>query len=351
MIRILLLFFLGLFSSSSVLAAQTIDDNGKKLRIYILDSYLAGSWVNGIQSGIKEYLADRKIPYILRTASQDGFNKTNLGDSVIQYNDLTNLSKKIRNFKPDYIVLADDEAMNQVLPKLYQLKIPIIFTGINSELNEIPGLNKNRSLITGVLEREKPQHSYKLLVNLSKKPIKRITVISSQDPTSQILVEKYKQFFADKKYSFLDVEINKIKSWENWKKKVLEANSKSDALWILSPWDVTDERHHELDIRVMGKWLSENIKIPSVSGLPIGLNMGTTFCIAVSPEPLGREAGKLIATNFIDEKPLKEIEVVEYSKGSLMINKFQTDKFDISIPPEILEYAEVVKKPNLNFKR
>lgn len=134
MVRIVLL--LSLFAAP-VMAAK----------ILVIESYHAEfGWDTGYRQGLKESLTtEHELTF---------FEMDTKRVPSREYEERAELAHKAYlQLKPDLVVLGDDNALNYMLPRLYQDPIPIVFLGINSNPRELLAKYKGNAGVTGVLER------------------------------------------------------------------------------------------------------------------------------------------------------------------------------------------------------
>jgi ABC-type uncharacterized transport system substrate-binding protein len=79
--------------------------------------------------------------------------------------------------------------------------------------------------------------------------------------------------------------------------------------------------------------------------------MGVMASISVTPQILGDEVANIIGTNINNGVPINKIPYQYPDRCEIIINKAQADKLKIKIPIDILEYAKIIKKPELKTHR
>lgn len=344
---LLLLFFLP--ATLSAKKDGELEKGAREKRVFVIFSYPTGQWNNGIQEGLTNGLIERDI-------------KHDIGSYVYHYEFFKGKSRgavdkeidvilgKLRVYKPDFIVVSDDEAAEKVVPRLYALNIPVIFTGINKAVKDLSWLQKGNK-ITGILERYPIEKSLKLLSDLTRGKTKKISILTSKNDSSLIILEQFKKYFAENKPDIKLDRVYALSDWAEWKKSVLEMNKKTDALWMLVPWSVKDEDGDEVDLRIMGKWLAEHIKIPSISIVDISLHLGVMASISVTPQILGEEVAEIIDILINEKISIEKVPIKTPDKCEIIINKKQADALGIKIPIGILEYSKILKKADLKTNR
>ena len=162
------------------------------------------------------------------------------------------LVEAARDYKPDFLVLCDDEGADVLAPEMKRLGIPLLFAGINKDEKDVAWLEKGAEL-TGVFERYPVEPSLKLLTNLTTGRVKNISLLTSVNPTSVIIEKQLSGYFKTHKTRIALKQVYMTNKWEEWKAAIQAANKESDSLWMLVPWNVEDAAGQRLDLRVMGK--------------------------------------------------------------------------------------------------
>lgn len=316
----------------------------KQQQLFVIFSYPLGQWSDGIIAGLSQNLEKMSIPFELKFYVYDSPYYTQKTEKERDV-EIENILKRVQDYKPDFIIVCDDEGADVLIPSLKALEIPILFAGINKEEADIRWLKRNAQL-TGVFERYPIEASLKLLSNLTGGKVENISLITSSNPTSEIVVRQFQEYFKANKTKILLKKIHMTNKWDDWKSAIKTANQESHALWMLVPWNIENHNGDRMDLRVMGKWLSENIKIPSISIVDVNLHLGVMASISMTPQIMGEELSDIIHLSVIEHRPISKIPYRYPSKYEIIINKKQADKLKITIPVEMLEYAQIIKEEN-----
>lgn len=320
-------------------------DTGRPHKIFILFSYPYGQWSDGITSGLSERLGRTGTRFELKQAVYDSPAFALRPEAEIKA-EAEKLVEAVRDNKPDFIVLCDDEGADALAPEMKKLGIPLLFAGINKDEKDVPWLEKGAEL-TGVFERYPVEPSLKLLANLTKGRVKNISLLTSINPTSVIIEKQLTGYFKAHKTRIALKKVYMTNKWDEWKAFIQAANRESDSLWMLVPWNVEDAAGQRVDLRVMGKWMSDNIHIPSISIVDVNLQLGAMASISMTPQIMGEELGDIIHLSLTERRPLSKIPYRYPSKHEIIINKKQADRLGVKIPIGMLEYAKVIKEEGL----
>ncbi|MBI4670032.1 MAG: hypothetical protein HY747_12785 [Elusimicrobia bacterium] len=325
--------------------AAPIAAGTKSQRLFVVFSYPPGQWSEGIVSGLSQQLQKTGVPFELKQYAYDSpyyAQRTQTERDA----EAEKISAKVREYQPDFLIVCDDEGADALMPQLKTLKIPLLFVGINKDEADVRWLDHSIEM-TGVFERYPAQASLKLLSNLTRGKVKNISLITSFNPTSETIVQQLREHFKTHKTKIALHKVYMSNKWDDWKRAIKAASGEDDSLWMLVPWNVEDNRGDRMDLRVMGRWLSENIEIPSISIVDVNLQMGAMASISMTPQIMGAELADIIHTAILEHKALSKIPYRYPSKYEIIINKKQADRLEIKIPIEMLEYARVIKEEGL----
>lgn len=319
--------------------------------IVIIHSYPQGEWYHGINAGLEEELKKKGIKFNLQAIvfhaefwkEKDAARRTIEKNRILEF---------VKSKSPDLVLMCDDEASDFIAGDLAQSGFPVIFTGINRKEKDIPWLRQfSRAKIAGTLELTKTEDSIRLIQKL-RPTIKRISILTSANDTSDLVVKQISEDMKKLKTK-LKVElgsVHKLKYWSQWKKSLPEINAKSDAVWILVPYDVRNANNQELPIEHIGSYLKQNLRIPSLGIISISTKIGVLAAIPASPSALGRQMGEQ-ASDFFKGKSLAEMGVVQAKYFKEEINYSEAARLGISIPKTVAARAFLVREARLKFGR
>ncbi len=309
--------------------------------ILVVHSYEQGSWttegtrgVSKVFQGNKEYKVNEFIYDYIKYRGTPHF--------------LTKIKKTVSELTPKAIIVFDDEAADDLLPYLNSLGVPVVLTGINREPKDtkwyLEENHKNRNF-TGILERYPFEQSLKMLKKI-KPSVKKITILSSNNETSKIVSSQVINNFKKYNNEFNGVRLNDVvlsSSWEVWQKTIRES-SKTDAFWILVPWNVNDKSGKEVDIRIIGDFYREFSKVPEIGIVNISDKLGFVSSFSVNAEDLGIQAANITLNILQTKVHPRNLSFVENSMVRFVINKKRADQLGITIPSEFLDFAKIERK-------
>jgi len=240
--------------------------------------------------------------------------------------------KTAKEFHPDLVFLADDEA-GEHLGRIYlDTKIPVVFWGFNDnsvmyglvDSAERPGHN-----VTGVYESGYYIESLRLLKTLAPQ-VRTIAVLSDATVSGRT---HYKALDYLARKGMLPLEITDAEatnSFEVWKKKALEFQKKADALYVLHFTGLKDEEGKYVSSRDVAKWYTANITVPEATRghyVKIGL-------LCAADDSMYKQAYEAvgIAHDILDKGSNPATYATRTpSRGALMVNRTRAKQLGITL--------------------
>jgi len=253
-------------------------------RIFIVDSYDRGYiWSQSTQKGVNA--AMRKYGYLDNEQQAAQLVRQDAVDSsraVIRKEwmnskrkdsraDLANATTRIMGafaaFKPDLVLLGDDNAARYIGAQLLDTAIPVVFWGINGlplkyglvESMDAPGRN-----ITGVWQSGYHKESLDLLKRLVPKA-KTFAILACDSESSRPNVKLIEQLAQRGELPMQLVDRVLTNSLDEFKARALELSKRVDAFVVLNHDTLRDAKGNHVDMLEVGRWYLTNIKIPEAS--------------------------------------------------------------------------------------
>lgn len=343
--------FKGILVILSLVTLKLSHASEVQFRVYIIHSYLPGLWSDKAFSGLEKGLKFHKFDnYKIK---QYDYNYVLQRKNKSKH--LNQIKSEIISFSPNLIVIFDDEAAEDFIPSLNQLKIPIVATGINSEIEQLkwfkPDGDKERNF-TAILERYPFEAPLKMLKKI-RPEINKINILTTDNDSSNIITSQILKKFSDNGNSYAGIKIDKTiksKDWNDWKNAIRLHRKADEAFWILVPWDVYEDGK-EVSIKRIGTFYQSESTIPELGIVNASQLLGFLLCFSVNSEDLAFEA---ISTAINAEKnkiSLSNIPFTEVKSARVVINKKRADELKLKIPIELLDFAKLEKKIPLNYLR
>lgn len=253
-------------------------------RIFIVDSYDRGYiWSQSTQKGVNA--AMRKHGYLdndqqaaqlvrqdmvessralIRKEWMDSKRKDSRTDLA---NATTRIMGALAAFKPDLVLLGDDNAARYIGAQLLDTRTPVVFWGINGlplkyglvESMDAPGRN-----ITGVWQSGYHKESLDLLKRLVPKA-KTFAILACDSESSRPNVKMIEQLAQRGELPMQLVDRVLTNSLDEFKARALELSKRVDAFVVLNHDTLRDAKGNHVDMLEVGRWYLTNIKIPEAS--------------------------------------------------------------------------------------
>lgn len=309
------------------------------LRILHVDSYHAEyGWSRGLSTGLLEGLAASGYAVDGQRVIVERFfmdTKRQTDPAYIQQISEQAVAD-IRSSRPAVVFLTDNNAVNFVAQPLRDAGIPLVYAGLNDDPATY-GLTDHPN-VTGVLERP---HAAQMINWIGEVfgPATRVTLLSDDSPTGRISIAMAQESFVDSDLTLVETVItNELTALQE---AVFAAQETSDVLIFgtYSTIRTPDDRPLETP-EVMG-WVVENSAIPVLGYWGFAVEDGALGGSVIDATVQGREAGRLIGRVLAGETP-GDIAPVIPGNGLLAVNRAAMQRWDVSIPLNLLEVSTVL---------
>lgn len=348
---------LGLLLAFSVYGEQ------QKKRIFVVSSYHKGYlWSQLTQKGLTEAMLNYGYldnPQQATTFTQNdsiesskalikkAWMDTKRQNSFHEIAKTTvHILRKINEFKPDLVLLGDDNAANYIGNQLIDTETPVVFWGINGlplkyglvESMDSPGHN-----ITGVWQAGYPKESLKLLKRLIP-GTKTFAILACDSETSRPRVKQIQSLARKGSLPLELADVVVTNSFSDFKARALELSSKVDAFFILNHDTLMDSHGNHVDMLDVGKWYLENIKKPEVA--PEGQFVKEGMLASVSDSGYNQSYRAFEMAFDILEQGLNpsRMRTVTPPKGPQMVNRIRAKTLGISLDDNMDIIDEIVEK-------
>lgn len=256
----------------------------QKKRIFVVSSYHKEYlWSQSTQRGLTEAMIN--FGYLDNTQQAEIFTQNDSVESSKVIIQKAWMDTKIKNsfkeiaqttvqimqaidaFKPDLVLLGDDNAANYIGNQLIDTPTPVIFWGINGlplkyglvESMDSPGHN-----VTGVWQVGYINESLDFLKQLVPE-VETFAILACDSETSR---PRVKQIIHLAKKGILPLELVDVvatNSFSEFKRRSLELAETVDAFFILNHDTLQNEEGEHVDMLEVGKWYLENVKKPEAA--------------------------------------------------------------------------------------
>lgn len=313
-----------LFVTFSFLAYQ----RQHKPRIFILHSYnKAMPWVQSLNQGIKNVFDDKA--YIsLRYFYMDTkhFHSHSHKEHIRKA-----LHTIITSWRPDIIIAFDEDAQKLAAQEFGNSNVKIILGGIID--NKAWSSYESITNITGITE-QIPIRAIREILSLIFRHQKRIYYLSDDSTTAKIFD---KSIINNDWGSYELVTHKRVKTLNQWKAAVHEAESKADIL-LISTYQTIMEEKKPMSPKRLVHWTTKHSRIPAVGIYESFVVDGGMLAIAISSLEQSYTAAWL-ALNIVEKKlAIENIPLIHGKTFSLFMRKEKLlQRFPIVHIPVILD--------------
>ena len=241
--------------------------------------------------------------------------------------------EKIAEFKPDLVIVFDDNACEFVAKRYIGRTIPFVFCGMNGNPEDYGFPTEN---ITGVIERHYVKETTTLLKRLVP-DINKIAMIMDDSSTSRGLINNLKVNSLTNEIS----EIYTTNDFDDWKARVEELQTKVDAIGLFQYHTIKERgREESLPPEDVLRWTLENNRLPEFGLFDFTIEEGALCGVTQSGEEQGRAAAE-IAVKILEGIKPKDIPIKNPKKGIPIINIKRAESLNIKIPEDVFEEVEI----------
>lgn len=166
--------------------------------------------------------------------------------------------------QPEIVILGDDNAMNYLLPKLYEQPISIVFLGINANPRALLSQYRGQAKVTGVLERPSFVKSLGELRRLFSSESFAVRILFDSGVTSNIAKDYIeKQYTLIKNNLRIDVDIQAIETMQQWQQQVMDAKLEGFSVIIVGLYQtLVDEEGNNVAAEEVISWTNRHSPLP-----------------------------------------------------------------------------------------
>lgn len=174
---------------------------------------------------------------------------------------------EIARFKPDLVMLGDDNAANYVGNQLLDTDIPVVFWGINGlplKYGLIDSMDRPGHNITGVWQAGYYREGLELLSKLVPEA-KTFAILACDSVTARANIRLLRGLSRSGQLPMQLVDVVSTNDFDSFKHRVKELESKVDAFFVLNHDTFRNAEGEHVDMLEVGRWYLENIMIPEAS--------------------------------------------------------------------------------------
>ncbi|MDM8568909.1 ABC transporter substrate binding protein [Thiotrichales bacterium HSG1] len=309
--------FILVLSIQSVLAQNVTFDS----KVLFINSYHNGyAWSDEVQRGIETVLANKKS-ILLKTIEMD--TKRNTSEEF-KLRSALKVKQYIKEFKPDVVIAADDNASKYVVEPYYKdADLPFVFCGVNWDASVYGYPYSN---VTGMIE-----------VSLIESVIRQLQTNAKGSRIGFIggdVLTPYKELKYHKKLFNISYDkIYLVKTFKEWQEKYLRLQQEVDMIIFYNYAGISDWESEQVQ-----DFILKNTKVPTGSSLRFMAPL-VAITIAISSEEQGRWSAQTALKILAGFKPSK-IPIVQNKEGKPIFNMKLINKLGLRIPLSLLKMAE-----------
>ncbi len=298
--------------------------------VFIHSYHLEYPWVKEYRHGFLGVVDEISIfEYEMNTKRRPASEFATIGDNAWEF---------IQQKQPDLVVLADDNALRLLGPRLIEKQLPSVFLGVNGNPRLYFSLAET---MTGVLERPLMRRSVSMLREVVPN-LKRVKVMMDNGVTSYAILEtsfgnKMKQVI-----SGIQVDTVLLATFELWKQNVaLTQKEGYDAIIVANYAAMTNYQGKHVTLNEVSEWTGEHSPVPVFAFWAYSIGPGKAIGgLTISGLQQGIEAAKKVNTYFRTGKlPL----ISTPKRGTLVFSQQELGRWGLLLPKEISEKGIVLE--------
>jgi putative ABC transport system substrate-binding protein len=243
------------------------------------------------------------------------------------------IANEIKEFKPDLIMLGDDNATNYIGNQFVDTTIPVVFWGVDGTpmkyglLDSIdhPGHN-----VTGVYQpgyyKESMEYLKKLLPD-----IKTFAILSDDSETGRAKAKVIAKRAEEGTFPLKLEETVLTNSFSEWQAATLRIQSKVDAFFIVNHNTLKDDKGDYVDPFKAGAWYLSNIKKPEATAEKQFVEEGMLITADDSGFKQGYEAMRMAHMILHEKKDPAGIPSIAPTRGAIIINRQRAEMLGIDL--------------------
>lgn len=290
--------------------------------VHVMSYHSPWIWTDGQLEGFKRSLAgiplEVKVFQMNTKVNSDLKNKQRLGSEA---------RALIDSWKPDLLYTTDDEAQEFVASHYVGSNLPVVFSGMNAAPAKYGFADAKN--VTGVLEQEHFIESLTLLRSIVP-GVKRVAVVFDDAAIWQPVATRMREN-ASRQSEFQVVAWDTIRTWEEYKAKVLAYQSSADAIALIGVFNFQDERQKNVPYQEVLKWTAANSRLPDISFWRDRVAHGTLASVTVSEKEQGLAAGLLAKAILVDKKEPSSLPMQPTVKGAPIISLARANSLGIKM--------------------
>ncbi|MFB9215793.1 ABC transporter substrate-binding protein [Vibrio sinaloensis] len=241
---------------------------------------------------------------------------------------------KYLEFKPEIVILGDDNALKYMWPKIYEDPISVVFLGVNANPRKVMMRYRGRAQITGVLERPLFVKTLGELKRfLPNNPLK-VRIMFDSGATSDIARQHIeRQYNLIRSNLGVEVEIVAASTREQWRKHILSAPQEGVSAVIVGLYQtLIDAKGNSVPADEIITWTNQHSSLPVFAFWDFAVDkQKAAGGVVLFGKSQGVAAGSLV-NKIIDGESAKNIPIIIGNQGNAIYSKAAMEKWGL-VPP------------------
>lgn len=237
---------------------------------------------------------------------------------------------------PDVLIATDDNAIRRVAVPLLDSGIPIVFSGLNGDPEDL-GIVDSAS-ITGVLERVHIEETLAWIQRVLP-DAQRVLGVFDASVTTRSYLPSIEEAIAASPYA-QQTTLHFTNSYEEWQSVVRMASRDYDVILMATYHTLQNAYREAVHEDEVIAWTIRESEIPVVPLWDFGVQQGALGGSVISGETQGYEAGRLAAQILNGVSPA-ELPIITPSRGLLALNVEALNRWDVTIPLNLVEISTI----------
>ncbi|MDP2562052.1 ABC transporter substrate-binding protein [Psychrobium sp. 1_MG-2023] len=243
----------------------------------------------------------------------------------------------IQENNPSIVVLADDNALKLLGPRLIEQKIPIAFLGINSNPRAYIPLTGQ---VTGVLERPLMKRSVTMLKKLIP-DLKDVKVMMDNTVTSHAILETSFENRLMQKISGINIQTVLVSTYKQWQVEVRNSAQQGYQAIIIANYAGLKTHERTIPLNEASEWTSKFSHIPVFAFWSYSIGQDKAIGgLIISGLEQGKSAAKKVNL-YLRTGEMARITTPQ--RGTLKFSQHELTRWGLK-PPKEIEQRGVIKK-------
>jgi len=243
------------------------------------------------------------------------------------------LAAEIDAFRPDLILLGDDNAAKYLGNQYLNTKIPVVFWGINGlplSYGLLKSLEKPGYNVTGVYQSGYLQECLEYLKKLAPE-IRNFAILSDDSETGRVKARELEQLAAAGRLPVTLAASVVTNDLTQWQQQALKLAQSVDAFFVLNHNTLKDAQGRPVDQLEVGAWYLQHLQKPDCAHEKQFAQEGILLVVDDSGFKQGYEAVKIASLILKDGQDPGQIPVYAPDRGPVIVNRQRARQLGVNL--------------------